>query len=564
MSSTSRVALAIALLLTAGTARAAPQIFTYSGFLTDGAGTPVTAASTLEFGFYSTATGGTALATESVSVLPNADGYFSAVIGATVPLPSFASQLYMSVKFQGDASEMDPRIPLTSVPSALSVDWTGVAGFPESTCAAGSFVNYVGPDGVATCAALPAGGTITGVTAGAGLIGSGTSGTVTIAADFTAVQQRVTAACTAGQFMTGVNGDGTVSCSADATGAGDVTGVTAGAGLTGGGTSGDVAIAADLTAVQARVGGACAVGSSIRVVNADGTVVCQPDADSGGTVTSVGGAAPIASSGGTAPVISIAQASGATSGYLSAIDWTAFNNKQGRAVAPTCALGSYLRSIAADGTPTCAADANSGGTVTSVGATAPIVSSGGTAPVLSMPAASGVANGYLSAANFNTFAAKQATLAGSCSSGTSITSISAAGAVTCTPDQAFAFTSGFGLNPSATRAFIGPTATIAVTAGQKVLVTASKALGSTTVGGAGGLNLFICYRASGAVVTPTTVGGGILGNQVAQNTRQIFTVSASVTLSTAGSYEVGLCGDAAAPANWNYNEYGYVTALAVN
>jgi hypothetical protein len=540
MSSTSRFALAIALLLTAGTARAAPQIFTYSGFLADGAGNPVAAASTLEFSFYSSATGGGALATESVSVLPNADGYFSAIIGGTVALPSFASQLYMSVKFQGDASEMDPRIPLTSVPSAMSVDWAGVAGFPESTCTAGTFVNYVGPDGVATCEALPAGtGTITEVAAGAGLTGGGTSATVTIAADFTAVQARVGGICTAGTVMTGVN--------------------------------------------------------------QDGTVICSPDASGTGTVTDVFALGPIASSGGTAPVISIGMASPITDGFLTWYDFAAFAAKaptdnpvftgtvsapafagtlmgnadsattanSANAVAANVITPSDLNAAVAAGTGQVpsknTADAFTWITpVTSVGGTAPIVSSGGTAPVISMPAATGTVNGYLSATNFNTFAAKQATLLGTCGSGTSITSISAAGVVTCTPYQAFAFTSGNGNNPAATLDFIGPTALIMTTAGQKVLVTASKALGSSTIGGALDLNLHICYRTNGTTVAPTSVGGGIYGNQVAQNTRQIFTVSASVTLFTAGNYDVGLCGFSSNAANWNYNEFGYVTALAVN
>ncbi len=39
---------------------------------------------------------------------------------------------------------------------------------------------------------------------------------------------------------------------------------------------------------------------------------------------------------------------------------------QRRTVAPNCTVGQYIRSIAADGTPTCAPDTNGGGTVTSV------------------------------------------------------------------------------------------------------------------------------------------------------------------------------------------------------
>jgi preprotein translocase subunit Sec61beta len=59
---------------------------------------------------------------------------------------------------------------------------------------------------------------------------------------------------------------------------GDITSVTAGTGLSGGGTSGDVTLNADTSYLQRRVSGACTVGSTIRAINADGTVVYQTDA----------------------------------------------------------------------------------------------------------------------------------------------------------------------------------------------------------------------------------------------------------------------------------------------
>lgn len=97
-----------------------------------------------------------------------------------------------------------------------------------------------------------------------------------------------------------------------------------------------------------------------------------------GTVTSVSGTAPIASSGGTTPAISISQASASTDGYLSSTDWNTFNNKQ--------PAGTY---------------------VTSVGATSPVASSGGTTPTISMPQASGSVSGYLSSTDWTTFNSKQ-------------------------------------------------------------------------------------------------------------------------------------------------------------
>jgi len=48
---------------------------------------------------------------------------------------------------------------------------------------------------------------------------------------------------------------------------------------------------------------------------------------SSGTVTAVTGTAPVVSSGGTAPAISMAKATTSVDGYLSATDWTTFNNK---------------------------------------------------------------------------------------------------------------------------------------------------------------------------------------------------------------------------------------------
>jgi hypothetical protein len=56
---------------------------------------------------------------------------------------------------------------------------------------------------------------------------------------------------------------------------GAITGVTAGTGLTGGGSSGAVTLAANTNVIQSRVTGTCATGEAIRVVSSTGTVTCQ-------------------------------------------------------------------------------------------------------------------------------------------------------------------------------------------------------------------------------------------------------------------------------------------------
>jgi YVTN family beta-propeller protein len=97
---------------------------------------------------------------------------------------------------------------------------------------------------------FPGTGTITGVTAGAGLTGGGTTGTVSLG---------LTSACASGQVLQW-NGSAWV-CSTPS--GGTITGVTAGVGLSGGGTSGSVTLAnTGVLAVTAGTGIASTGGNS--------------------------------------------------------------------------------------------------------------------------------------------------------------------------------------------------------------------------------------------------------------------------------------------------------------
>jgi hypothetical protein len=158
-----------------------------------------------------------------------------------------------------------------------------------------------------------------------------------------------------------------------------------------------------------------------------------------GTVTSVSGTAPIASTGGATPAISISQATTSTDGYLSSTDWNTFNGKGSGTVTSVggtgtvngitltgtvtssgnLTLGGTLggignsqltnSAITINGTSTSLGGSISVGTVTSVTGTAPVVSSGGATPAISMAAATTSVNGYLTSTDWNTFNGKYST-----------------------------------------------------------------------------------------------------------------------------------------------------------
>jgi hypothetical protein len=124
--------------------------------------------------------------------------------------------------------------------------------------------------------------------------------------DATVQRRTVPPTCPSGQYLRSLAPDGTPTCAldVDTNSGGTVTSVTAGAGLTGGPITGAGTLAADFAGTgsaptmarsdhdhdatyQRKIGGACAPGATVRQVNFDGTVVCEDNGTPGPLATTI-------------------------------------------------------------------------------------------------------------------------------------------------------------------------------------------------------------------------------------------------------------------------------------
>lgn len=347
----------ILLVLTPCLILAVPPTMNYQGRLTDSTGTPIDGSVSIIFSIYEVLTGGVAIWTETRNVTVT-DGIFSLNLGEVNPINlSFDSQYYLAVNIENDG-EMTPRQPLTSAGYAFRAEEAdylanGSISSINNVSNDGGNVDLIAGSNVSitpndttktiTISATPGGGggDITAVNAGTGLSGGGAAGDVTLNADAAYLQRRVSSSCSVGSSIRTINADGTVVCEPDDNSGGDINEVVAGIGLSGGGTTGNISLGTDTTYVQRRVRGNCSVGLSIRTINADGTVVCEPDDNSGGDITGV-----LAGTGMTG---------GGTSGDVTL---NADPTYLQRRVSGTCPSGQSIRVVNPDGTVTCEVDSD--------------------------------------------------------------------------------------------------------------------------------------------------------------------------------------------------------------
>jgi hypothetical protein len=253
----------------------------------------------------------------------------------------------------------------TSGTAALAADPTVLQRRVAAWAGAGQYIRAIHEDGGITTGTDQIGsGDITGITAGTGLTGGGTSGSVLLAADTSYLQRRVSGAAGNGEYIRAINGDGSVTTATDQIGSGDITAVSSGTGLTGGGTSGPVALAADTSYLQRRVSGAAGNGQYIRAINGDGTVVTAPDQIGSGDITGITAGTGLTGGGTSGSVLLAADTS-----YLQ------------RRVSGAAGNGQYIRAINGDGSVTTATDQIGSGDITAVSAGTGLTGGGTSGPV---------------------------------------------------------------------------------------------------------------------------------------------------------------------------------------
>jgi len=449
--------------------------FTYQGRLTD-AGSPANGSYDFQFLLFDAGTGGTQVGpTVSQNAVPVTTGLFT--VGLDFGASAFTgSRSWLEIRVRpaggGAYTTLSPRQELTPSPNAVfsaSVPWAGISGVPPGfadnidndvlgglSCANNQVAKWNGTAWACatdqdTTYSAGAGLTLTGTVFNIADLGvttakladsavtsakvqDGAIGTADLADNSVTTAKIASSAVTSAQIADatialadlGQNGctgaqvmkwNGTAwACAADSDSGGDITAVTAGTGLAGGGTTGAVSLAVDSAVVQSRVGGTCAAGSSIRVVNPDGTVVCETDDDSGGDITAVNTAAGTGLQGGV------------TTGVASL------------SLLTTCGSNQILKWTGAAWA--CAADADSGGDITAVTAGTGL-SGGGTTGAVSLAADTSVI---------------QSRVSGTCPAGSSIRTVNQDGTVVCEPDDdtpGWNLTGNAGTNPATN--FIGTT-----------------------------------------------------------------------------------------------------------
>lgn len=234
-------------------AQMAPAVLPLQGFLTDGAGTPIDGDISLRINLYDSEVATTDIFTETQTVMVD-EGHFVVYVGdvTTLDLAIFRDNSEVWVGLAIDGGTELPRFQLGTVPYAAFAQFSNtsantlqLAGTPAAdyalradtqarvtgTCPTGQAIAAINADGTVMCRSV--GATVMG-------------------------------ACPTGQAVVGITATGALTCAP----MGDITGVAAGSGLTGGGTSGDITLGIATGGVTAAHLAVDSVGTSELQANA--------------------------------------------------------------------------------------------------------------------------------------------------------------------------------------------------------------------------------------------------------------------------------------------------------
>ncbi len=383
-------------------AQAVPTKVNFSGRIVD-SGAPVTGSRDFVFKLFPTIMGGSEVWTEPRMGVAIVDGAANVDLGAITPLTAaiFDGQtLYLEVSVGGTV--LTPRTPVLSVPYALRSTVAAQVGTltaaqiqqrVSGACGAGAAIQTINTDGTVSCQAVGANDagvtSITNITAGAGLIGGGSTGNVALAVNFAGSGSATTAgrsdhthtgtylplgpvlACAVNDRVVSINpSTGSVVCAP-----GGITSLAAGSPLS---SSGGATPTISL--------GLCLPNEIYKMLS--GAWRCAPDDDSGGTLVNVNVSGPLTTTGGNSPTlgigvlptgnggagVSLASTGGPrqfvkqqgvgsafTVGTITAAELPSHSHiaselpatLQNWATQPTCPAGQYVSGIGSSGTATC-------------------------------------------------------------------------------------------------------------------------------------------------------------------------------------------------------------------
>ncbi|HVI08066.1 MAG TPA: hypothetical protein VND65_07195 [Candidatus Binatia bacterium] len=144
------------------TATAVPMLVNFSSSLSDAAGKPVTATTSVTFSLFQNQQGGAPLWSETQSVEPNTSGAYAVMLGAAtggLPASLFVSGEPRWLEVQAQGETIPPRVMLLSVPYALKAgDAQTIGGLPPSAFVlAGPSASATTMSGAQTASSAPSG-----------------------------------------------------------------------------------------------------------------------------------------------------------------------------------------------------------------------------------------------------------------------------------------------------------------------------------------------------------------------------------------------------------------------